>query len=263
MKIAVSGKGGVGKTLLSATLAKIFADSGYSVVAIDADPAPGLASTLGIPDADKITPISEMKELIEERTGARPGEAGGYFRLNPKVDDIPENYWKEHNGVKLMVMGQLKRGGSGCYCAENVLLQALVNHLLLERNEVVILDMEAGIEHLTRATAKAVDVLIIVVEPGHRSVETAMRIRELAKDIGLQNILVVGNKIKSDREKEFLIASLPGFKFLGFIPFDQAVIDSDLSDKTVIGSSRSVMSAVKDIYQSLLAASPSGLISKN
>ena len=263
MKIAVSGKGGVGKTLLSATLAKIFADSGYSVVAIDADPAPGLAATLGIPDADKITPISEMKELIEERTGARPGEAGGYFRLNPKVDDIPENYWKEHNGVKLMVMGQLKRGGSGCYCAENVLLQALVNHLLLERNEIIILDMEAGIEHLTRATAKAVDVLIIVVEPGHRSVETAMRIRELAKDIGLQSILVVGNKIKSDREKEFLIASLPGFNFLGFIPFDQAVIDSDLSDKTVIGSSQSVMSAVKDIYQSLLAASPSGSISKN
>jgi CO dehydrogenase maturation factor len=263
MKIAVSGKGGVGKTLLSATLAKIFAESGYSVVAIDADPAPGLAATLGIADADKITPISEMKDLIEERTGARPGEPGGYFRLNPKVDDIPEKYWREHNGVRMMVMGQLKRGGSGCYCAENVLLQALVTHLLLERNEVIILDMEAGIEHLTRATAKAVDVLIIVVEPGHRSVETALKIRQLAKDIGVSSIAVVGNKIKSDKEKQFLMANLPGFEFLGFIPFDQAVIDSDLANGTVLDSSPPVLSAVKDIFNSLMAASASGSINKN
>jgi CO dehydrogenase maturation factor len=263
MKIAVSGKGGVGKTLLSATLAKIFADSGYSVVAIDADPAPGLAATLGVPDADKITPISEMKDLVEERTGARSGEIGSYFRLNPKVDDIPEKYWREHQGVKLMVMGQLKRGGSGCYCGENVLLQALVNHLLLERNEIIILDMEAGIEHLTRATAKAVDILIIVVEPGHRSIETALKIRQLARDIGVPNIVVVGNKIKSDKEKDFIIANLPGFKFIGFIPYDQAVIDSDLANLAVIGSSPRVMAAVKEIFNSLLSTSPSGTVSKN
>ncbi|MDO8578392.1 MAG: carbon monoxide dehydrogenase accessory protein CooC [Dehalococcoidales bacterium] len=263
MKIAISGKGGVGKTLLSATLAKIFAESGYSVVAIDADPAPGLAATLGVPDADKITPISEMKDLVQERTGARPGETGSYFRLNPKVDDIPEKYWREHHGVKLMVMGQLKRGGSGCYCAENVLLQALVSHLLLERNEVIILDMEAGIEHLTRATAKAVDVLIIVVEPGHRSVETAFKIRQLARDIGLTSILVVGNKIKSDKEKDFLVVNLPGFKFLGFIPYDQAVIDSDLANRPVLDASLPVISVVKEIYKSLLSTSPSGTISKN
>ncbi len=263
MKIAVSGKGGVGKTLLSATLAKIFADSGYSVVAIDADPAPGLAATLGIPDAEKITPISEMKDLVQERTGSRPGETGSFFRLNPKVDDIPEKYWREHDGVKLMVMGQLKRGGSGCYCGENVLLQALVNHLLLERDEVIILDMEAGIEHLTRATARAVDVLIIVVEPGHRSVETALKIRQLARDIGLNNIVVVGNKIKSSREQDFLVTNLPGFKIIGFIPFDQAVIDSDLANLPVISSSLPVISAVKDIFKSLLATSPSGTLSKN
>lgn len=263
MKIAVSGKGGVGKTLLSATLARIFAESGYSVVAIDADPSPGLAATLGIPQADKIIPISEMKDVIEERTGARPGEPGGYFRLNPKVDDIPEKYWREHNGVKLMVMGQLKRGGAGCYCAENVLLQALVTHLLLQRNEVVILDMEAGIEHLTRATARAVDVLIIVVEPGHRSIETAFKIRQLAKDIGISNVVVAGNKVKNDKEKDFLVANLPGFKIIGFIPYDQAIIDSDLSSRPVIGSSQTVYSAVKGIFDSLLTTLPTGSGIKN
>ena len=253
MKIAVSGKGGVGKTLLSAMLSRIFADSGYSVLAIDADPTPSLAATLGFPQAEKITPISEMKDLAEERTGARPGEPGTFFKLNPKVDDIPEKYWREHNGIKLMVMGQLKRGGSGCYCAENVLLQALVNHLLLSRNEVVILDMEAGIEHLTRATAKAVDSLIIVVEPGRRSIETAFRIKQLAQDIGLSDIAVVGNKIRNQKEKEFIISSLPGFKFLGFVPYDPAVTDADLSNFPVLDSSQPISLAVKGIYQTLLS----------
>ncbi|MBI2848000.1 MAG: carbon monoxide dehydrogenase, partial [Chloroflexi bacterium] len=167
--------------------------------------------------------------------------------------DIPEKYWHEHNGIRLMVMGQLKRGGSGCYCAENVLLQALVHHLLLARNEVVILDMEAGIEHLTRATAKAVDRLIIVVEPGRRSVETANRIRELAGDIGITRIAIAGNKIKSEAEKEFLISSLPGFEFAGFIPYDQAVVDADLAGRPVLEASKPVVQAARDIFQALLS----------
>ena len=253
MKIAISGKGGVGKTLLAALLARVFADSGYSVLAIDADPCPSLAATLGFPQAESITPIAEMTDLVAERTGARPGETVTYFRLNPRVHDIPEKYWCEHNDVKLMVMGQLKRGGSGCYCAENVLLQALANHLLLTRNELVILDMEAGIEHLTRATAKAVDRLIIVVEPGRRSVETAFRIRQLAWDISVSNIVVVGNKIKSQPEKEFLLSSLSDFKFLGFIPYDQAVVDADLANLPVLGTSQPIDSAAKTLDQSLLS----------
>ncbi|MDO8687060.1 MAG: AAA family ATPase [Dehalococcoidales bacterium] len=157
MKIAISGKGGVGKTLLSSLLAKIFAESGYSVLAIDADPDSNLAATLGFPRAEEITPISEMSELVEERTGAKPGEIAPFYKLNPKVDDIPEKYSVKHNGIRLMVMGRIKRGGTGCYCAEGSLLQALLAHLLIARNEVIILDMEAGIEHLGRATAQAVD----------------------------------------------------------------------------------------------------------
>jgi len=254
MKIAISGKGGVGKTLVAALLSRTFADSGYSVIAIDADPDANLAATLGFPNAEKITPLSEMKALIEERTGARPNGFGSYFRLNPKVDDLPETYFQEYNGVKLMVMGQVKKGGSGCYCPENALLQALLNHLLIARDEVVVLDMEAGIEHLGRATARAVDKLIVVVEPGKRSIETAYRIGKLAEDIGLHNISVVGNKVRSQSDKEFLISSLPGFEFLGFIPYDQAIIDADLADLSLIDSSRQVVNEVRNIYQALLSS---------
>ncbi len=252
MKIAISGKGGVGKTLLASILTKTFAESGYSVIAIDADPDANLAATLGFLHPENITPISEMSALIEERTGAKPGQAGSFFKLNPKVDDIPEKYSQEHNGIRLMIMGRLKRGGSGCYCPENTLLQSLIAHLLLARDEVVILDMEAGIEHLGRGTAKAVDKLIVVVEPGRRSIETALAINKLAQDIGLSSIAIVGNKVRSQSDKEFLISSLAGFQFLGFIPYDQAVVDADLANNPVVDASQPVINEVRNIYKVLL-----------
>ncbi len=252
MKIAISGKGGAGKTMLVSLLSTIFAQSSYSVLAIDADPNANLAATLGFPNSERIIPISEMADLIEERTGVRPGEVATFFKLNPKVNDLPEKYCVEHNGVKLMVMGRLKKGGSGCYCPENALLQALVTHLLLERDEVVIMDMEAGVEHLGRGTAKAVDKLIIVVEPSRRSVETAYRIRELAKDVGLQNIGVVGNKIRSEKDKDALISSMPGFEFLGFIPYDQAIVEADLAGFPLVNSSQRVMREVEDIVARII-----------
>jgi CO dehydrogenase maturation factor len=256
MKIAISGKGGVGKTLLAALLARIFADSGYSVLAIDADPDANLAATLGFPEPEKIVPISDMKELVEERTGAKTGTTGSFFKLNPKVDDIPERYALERNGIKLMVMGRTKKGGTGCYCPENALLQTLVSHLLLARGEVVILDMEAGIEHLGRATARAVDRLIVVVEPWRRAIETAYRINELAQDIGVRNIAVVGNKIRSQTEKDFIVSSLPGFQFLGFIPYDQALVDADLANRSLLESSHKIISEIKNIHQALLSTAP-------
>ena len=164
MKIAVTGKGGVGKTTISAALCYAFAEKGYKVIAIDADPDSNLASALGFPDEVKLTPIIEMKDLIEERTGAKPGTSGGFFKLNPKVDDLPEKLWVEHSGIRLMLMGTVKKGGGGCVCPESVLLKSLVQNLLLFRKEVVIMDMEAGIEHLGRATAKAVNHFVIVVD---------------------------------------------------------------------------------------------------
>ncbi len=238
---------------MASLLSKIFVDSGYSVIAIDADPDANLAATLGFPQAEEITPISEMKELIEERTGARPGQSAPYFKLNPKVDDIPEKYALKQNGIRLMRMGRIKKGGAGCYCPENTLLKALLTHLLVARNEVVILDMEAGIEHLGRGTARVVDQLIVVVEPGRRSIETAFSINKLATDIGLQNVAVVGNKMRNQSDREFLTANLPGFDFLGFIPYDQAIVDADLANLPLLGSSQPVMAAVQEIYRALLS----------
>lgn len=253
MKIAISGKGGVGKTLLAALLSKTFADSGYSVLAIDADPDSNLAATLGFPDADKITPLSEMSALIEERTGAQPGQSASFFKLNPRVSDLPEKYAQQHNGIRLMVMGRIKKGGSGCYCPENALLQALVTHLILARDEVVILDMEAGIEHIGRATARGVDRLIIVIEPGRRSIETAYRISKLAEDIGLRNIALVANKIRSQSQQEFLISTLPNFQFLGFIPYDPAIVEAELANVSPVNASQQIIKEVKNIYQALLS----------
>jgi CO dehydrogenase maturation factor len=239
--------------MLAALLSRIFADSGYSVLAIDADPDANLADTLNFPGAEKITPISEMKELIEERTGVQSGKTASFFKLNPKVDDIPEKYSREHDGIKLMIMGRVKRGGTGCYCPEGALLQALVTHLLLARNEVVILDMEAGIEHLGRATARAVDKLVVVVEPWRQAVATAYRVRELAQDINLHNVAVVGNKIRSQADKDFLISSLSDFDFLGFIPYDQALSEADLANRPLLDASQKIIVEVRNIYQALLS----------
>lgn len=230
MKIAVSGKGGVGKTTLSAFLARWFAANGNQVLAIDADPDANLGHALGVVDAFEILPIVAMKDLIAERTESTPGGFGGFFKMNPKVDDLPEKVAVPvGNNIRLMVMGGIKKGGSGCVCPESVLLKNLAMHLMLRRDEVVIMDMEAGIEHLGRATSKAVDALIMVVEPGRRSIDTALRIRQLAGDIGIERLAVVGNKVRGDHDREFLTEHLPGFTLLGFIPFDDQIIEADLN----------------------------------
>ena len=228
MKVAVSGKGGVGKTTFSALLIRTLNAQGKRVLAIDADPDANLAAALGIPDAEKIVPIAEMKELIFERTEAQPGTIGGFFKLNPKVDDLPDSLSAKLDNIKLMRLGGVKKGGSGCICPESTLLRALMLHIVLARDEVVVMDMEAGIEHLGRATASAVDKLIVVVEPGRRSMDTAGHIKKLASEIGLKNIGLVGNKIRGQKDEEFLKKHLSDFEFLGFIRQDEALIEADL-----------------------------------
>jgi len=228
MKLAVSGKGGVGKTTFASLLIRILNARGKHVLAIDADPDANLAGALGIADADKIKPISEMESLILERTEAKPGSIGGFFKLNPKVDDLPDSLSIKLDNIKFMRMGGVKKGGSGCICPESTLLRALITHIVLARNEAVVMDMEAGIEHLGRATAQAVDKLLVVVEPGRRSIDTAGHIKKLASEIGLKNIAVVGNKIRNKKDEEFLKEHLSGFDFLGFIGYDDALIEADL-----------------------------------
>jgi CO dehydrogenase maturation factor len=229
MKLAISGKGGVGKTTFASLLIRTYNQLGKRVLAIDADPDANLAAGLGIENSDRIIPISEMKELVSERTGAQPGSMGGYFKLNPKVDDLPEALSVTFENIKLMRLGGVKKGGAGCICPESTLLRALVMHIVLARDEVVVMDMEAGIEHLGRATAKAVDKLIVVVEPGRRSIDTAEHIRKLANEIGLDAIAVVGNKIRGPKDREFLQTHLSDFEFLGFLPYDDALIEADLN----------------------------------
>ncbi|MEW5908437.1 MAG: carbon monoxide dehydrogenase accessory protein CooC [Thermodesulfobacteriota bacterium] len=228
MKLAVSGKGGVGKTTFAALLIRNLSRDGKHVLAIDADPDANLAAALGISGADRITPISEMKELIFERTEARPGSIGGYFKLNPKVDDLPDSLSVKFENIKLMRLGGVKKGGAGCICPESTLLKVLVSHIVLARDEVVVMDMEAGIEHLGRATAKAVDKLIVVVEPGRRSIDTAGHIKTLASQIGLTNLALVGNKIRSPKDEEFLRDHLKGFEFLGFLPYEDLLVEADV-----------------------------------
>jgi len=251
MKIAISGKGGVGKTTFASFLIKALADQGKKVLAIDADPDANLAQALGVKGAEDIVPISEMKALIEERTEAKIGSMGSFFKLNPKVDDLPERLSVRIDGVRLMVLGGVKTGGSGCICPESTLLKALVRHLVLARDEVVILDMEAGLEHLGRGTAMAVDRLIVVVEPGRRSIETAHHIQSLANDIGLKKISLVGNKIRQDKDKDFLLSHVPDIEFLGFIPFGSNIIEADLEGLPPFEKDPEGLNAVKEMIKKL------------
>jgi CO dehydrogenase maturation factor len=251
MKLAVTGKGGVGKTTIVAGLARVLALRGQKVLAIDADPASNLALALGFPKDQRLTPISEMKELIEERTEAKSGSMGGFFKINPRVDDLPEKYTLEKDGIRLIVMGTVQKGGGGCVCPENVMVKTLVAHLLLGRGEVVILDMEAGVEHLGRATAKAVDKLIVVVEPGQRSLEVAQKIRQLAGDIGLHNIGLVGNKIRGESDRQFLLSRMAGFPFLGFIPYDLRVVEADLEGRPPYGENPDFLKAIEKIVDAI------------
>ncbi len=246
MKIAVTGKGGVGKTTTSSLLARIFASEGKRVIAIDANPDANLAAALGISDEEvrHIKPIAEMTELIQERTGAQPGSMGGFFKVNPKVDDIPEKFAVEKNGIKLLIMGTVKKGGSGCLCPEGALIKSLLSHLVLGRSEVVIMDMDAGVENLGRGTAKAVDAFIIIVEPGQRSFQTARAIKELAHDLGITRCYIIGSKVKDDTDRKFIADNLPEFEILGYISFNPEIAEADRQGLSVFDTAPK---AVEDV----------------
>jgi CO dehydrogenase maturation factor len=238
MKIAVTGKGGVGKSTVAAYIALSLAAGGGTVLALDADPDANLASALGItPDEKKIIkPISEQIDLIEERTDAKVDQYGRVFKLNPHVADITEKFAYTKNGVSLLVLGAVRKGGGGCACPESTFIRSLVTDLILFKNETLIMDMEAGIEHLGRATAQGVDLMMIVVEPGQRSVDTAKTIIRMSKELGIKKLAFVGNKITSDNDKDFLSAALPDQKFLAFLPYSQKLRDADRDGSSVLNA---------------------------
>lgn len=234
MKIAVSGKGGVGKTTVSAMLAAAMSMNGQSVIALDADPDANLAAALGVPPASGPTALSEMRDLIAERTGSADAY-GGYFKLNPKVDDIPDKYALRIDNIRLLVLGGVKKGGAGCICPASALLKALLTHIVLGRDEEVIMDMEAGIEHLGRATAQSMDALIIVVDKSPWSIQTALRIRELAADLGMSKLLAVANRVKDPADVAKIRRDLNAIPLIGQIPYDQR-LDSNIVRITEGGS---------------------------
>jgi CO dehydrogenase maturation factor len=244
MKIAVTGKGGAGKTTITALLAWTLHKRGYKCVIIDVDPNSCVLSCMGYTGTEKVKPLVEMKELIEERTGVKPGTIGGMFRMNPYVDDICDKFGIDIHGIKVLVAGTVKKGGTGCYCPENAFVRALVSKLLLSSETALLLDMEAGVEHLSRGTVQAVDSLIVVVEPAKSSIETAFRIRDMAKDIGLTRIFVVGNKIKNEEEQSYIVSHLRDMKIAGFIPYDEAVRRAETKNQPPWEISSAVDSAI-------------------
>lgn len=251
MKIAVTGKGGVGKTTIAALMARMLHEAGHKVLAIDADPDMNLAAVLGVPANVPITPIVELKELIAERTGTEPDRPAPLFKMNPRVDDIPDAYCVEHEGLKLMVMGTVKKGGGGCACPENTFLKALLGHLVVQREEWVVLDMEAGIEHLGRGTATGVDRMLVVVEPNRTSIATACRIKKLSEDIGLKDVFVVGNKVQGERDKDFVRDNTEGFEVVGFIDHAETVREVSAGNGSLFTLAGPVIDQIQQIMAKL------------
>jgi CO dehydrogenase maturation factor len=253
MKIAISGKGGVGKTTLAGVMARILADQGRKVLAIDADPDSNLSSAIGLPKEDlpKLNPIAAMTSMIEERTGAKKGTYGAFFKLNPKVDDLPDEMGVTYRGVKLLLLGCIPQGGGGCFCPENILLKNLIRHILVQREEALIIDMEAGLEHLGRGSTGHVDALIIVVEPGQRAMNTARQIRKLGEDLHVRNMMIVGNKINSDEDRRIIEENLPDFPILGHMSFNPMILQADREGKSPYDLDEKIKDEVKTILEEM------------
>ncbi len=247
MKLAITGKGGVGKTTLSSTLARLYAAEGRTVLAADVDPDANLGLALGLTqeEVDAIVPISKMRTLVEERTGATA--ANQFYKLNPYVADIPEKYAKEVNGVKLLVMGTVDVGGTGCVCPEHVMLKAILSSLTYRKNDVVIMDMEAGLEHLGRGTAANMDQFIVVIEPGARSVQTYRNVKRLAKDLGVKRVRVVANKIRDSRDEEFIRSAIPAEDLLGCIHYNPEIMDADRNGQSPYDYSPTAIQEIRAI----------------
>ena len=245
IKIAIGGKGGVGKTTVCAVWAQLFAADGFDVMAVDADPNTNLCSAFGLDSGHSPEPLISMKKLIEERTGTGKDAVGAYFRLNPKVSDLPDKYSVEINGLKLLVLGGITHGGAGCACPEGAFLKALLTHTILQRREVVLVDLAAGVEFMGRASIQGIDGLVIVVEPGSRSIETAMNMAKMAKELGVKQTAAIINKITEPAQPEMIQEQLSDIPVLACIEYSGAIQQADLSRKNVFNADPALVEKLK------------------
>ena len=251
IKIAIGGKGGVGKTTVCAVLAQLFSESGFDVLAIDADPDTNLASALGVASEQSPEPLINMKDLIAERTGTGKDAVGSYFRLNPKVSDLPEKYWHESNGLKLLVLGAITQAGSGCACPEGAFLKALLGHTILQRQEMVLVDLAAGVEFMGRASVQGIDALILVVEPGGRSIETANNMAKMGKELGIEVVAAIANKITETSQTDAIKSQLQNVDLLGNLQYSRALQQADLGRAPVLGADNEITNELKQVKNQL------------
>lgn len=251
IKIAIGGKGGVGKTTVCAVLAQLFAESGFDVLAIDADPDANLASALGVASEQSPEPLINMKDLIAERTGTGKDAVGAYFKLNPKVSDLPEKHWHESNGLKLLVLGAITQAGSGCACPEGAFLKALLRHTILQRQEMVLVDLAAGVEFMGRASVQGIDALVLVVEPGGRSIETANNMAKMGRELGIECVAAIANKITETSQKDTIISQLQNVDLLGNLQYSRALQQADLGRAPVLGADAEITNELKQVKNQL------------
>ncbi len=258
MKICLAGKGGVGKTLITGTLARLFARDGFEVLAVDADPNPNLAVSVGIPasDAFKITPLLRNSKLIEERTGVAPGSGWGViFNVAPDVRDIVDRFSiRGPDGVNLLVIGSIDYGGAGCFCPETAFLKTLLAYIMAKRREVILVDLQAGPEPFGRGVAKYMDAVIVVTDQSLKSISTAEKIFHLSKDLNVKRLMSVLNRVTNPSIAPIHVLERIGFEVLGVIPFDESVIEADEKGLALIDykTDSKALKAIREIYDKLL-----------
>ncbi len=248
MKIAISGKGGVGKTTIMALLAGELRKQSREVLIIDADPSPHMAETLGIRNAGEVKPIAEMTRLLAERAGKTEGSP--FYNLNPDVNDLLRDFMIEHEGIRLMVLGAVQVAEGGCACPENHVLRKMLKKMLLTAKEVVLLDMEAGIEHLGRGTVAGVDQLLIVVIPSRSSIRTALKIKQMADDVKIPRVLFVGNLVQNEEDRRFLTDSL-GEAPVAFFPDSATIRRAERAETAIIGLEEGLGNAPEQLLQAV------------